>query len=148
MLSSSLEEQVDLLRSVAPNNRHRHFDGRADMAGRENFVSVEFLPKLHSIMMLGQPAKHSMTGLTSLIVNTWQIVFTATLLLDLASTCLIMTILNRSYLKNETITEGLESKVTQRESELLRTKNAVIFGLAKLAESRDNDTAEHHGTNL
>jgi putative two-component system response regulator len=143
MLSKSLEEQVDLLRSVAPNNRHRHFDGRAEIAGREHFVSVEFLPKLHYIMMLGQPAKHSMTGLTSLIVNTRQLVFTATLLLGLVSICLIMTILNRSYLKSETITEGLESKVTQRESELLRTKNAVIFGLAKLAESRDNDTGEH-----
>jgi hypothetical protein len=52
MLSKSLEEQVDLLRSVAPNNRHRHFDGRAEIAGREHFVSVEFLPKLHYIMTL------------------------------------------------------------------------------------------------
>ena len=41
MLSKSLEEQVDLLRSVAPNNRHRHFDGRAEIAGREHFVSVD-----------------------------------------------------------------------------------------------------------
>ena len=143
MLSKSLEAKVDLLRSVAPNNRHRHFDGRAEIAGREHFVSVEFLPKLHAILMLGQPAKHSMTGLTDLIVNTQQLVFTATLLLGLVSISLIMSILNRSYQKSETITEGLESKVTQRESELLRTKNAVIFGLAKLAESRDNDTGEH-----
>jgi len=143
MLSKSLEAKVDLLRSVAPNNRHRHFDGRAEIAGREHFVSVEFLPKLHAILMLGQPAKHSMTGLTDLIANTQQLVFTAILLLGLVSISLIMSILNRSYQKSETITEGLESKVTQRESELLRTKNAVIFGLAKLAESRDNDTGEH-----
>ncbi len=143
MLSKSLEAQVDLLRSVAPNNRHRHFDGRADIAGREHFVSVEFLPKLNAILMLGQPAKHSMTGLTDLIANTQQLVFTAILLLGLVSISLIMSILNRSYQKTESITEVLESKVTQRESELLRTKNAVIFGLAKLAESRDNDTGEH-----
>ena len=37
----------------------------------------------------------------------------------------------------------LEKKVEQRTLSLLRTRNAVIFGLAKLAESRDRDTGEH-----
>ncbi len=36
-----------------------------------------------------------------------------------------------------------ESEVLQRDSELLRTRDAVIFGLAKLAESRDPDTGYH-----
>ena len=38
---------------------------------------------------------------------------------------------------------NLERQATQNERELMRTRNAVIFGLAKLAESRDNDTGEH-----
>lgn len=37
----------------------------------------------------------------------------------------------------------LEKKVDERTRSLLRTRNAVIFGLAKLAESRDRDTGEH-----
>ena len=37
----------------------------------------------------------------------------------------------------------LERQATYNERELTRTRNAVIFGLAKLAESRDNDTGEH-----
>lgn len=37
----------------------------------------------------------------------------------------------------------LERQATHNERELMRTRNAVIFGLAKLAESRDNDTGEH-----
>jgi putative two-component system response regulator len=37
----------------------------------------------------------------------------------------------------------IERQVTQREKELVTTQNAVVFGLAKLAESRDNDTGEH-----
>lgn len=37
----------------------------------------------------------------------------------------------------------LERQATHNERELTRTRNAVIFGLAKLAESRDNDTGEH-----
>ena len=34
-------------------------------------------------------------------------------------------------------------ELLQRERELLRTRNAVVFGLAKLAEYRDPDTGQH-----
>ena len=37
----------------------------------------------------------------------------------------------------------LEKKVEERTQSLIRTRNAVIFGLAKLSESRDRDTGEH-----
>jgi HD-GYP domain-containing protein (c-di-GMP phosphodiesterase class II) len=36
-----------------------------------------------------------------------------------------------------------EERAMRREQALLRTRDAVIFGLAKLAESRDHDTGEH-----
>lgn len=39
--------------------------------------------------------------------------------------------------------EELESRVEQRTRALRKTRDAVIFGLAKLAESRDTDTGEH-----
>ena len=38
---------------------------------------------------------------------------------------------------------GLEQTVRNRTASLMKTRNAVIFGLAKLAESRDRDTGEH-----
>ena len=41
------------------------------------------------------------------------------------------------------INEGLEELVVQRTRSLMRTRNGLIFGLAKLAESRDTDTGEH-----
>jgi len=44
----------------------------------------------------------------------------------------------RSHEKNVTIKETL-----RRNQELVRTRDAVIFGLAKLAESRDRDTGHH-----
>jgi hypothetical protein len=37
----------------------------------------------------------------------------------------------------------LEEKVRRRTRALMKTRNAVIFGLAKLAESRDTDTGDH-----
>ncbi len=39
--------------------------------------------------------------------------------------------------------ERSEERARHREQALLRTRDAVIFGLAKLAESRDSDTGEH-----
>lgn len=39
--------------------------------------------------------------------------------------------------------ERSEDRALRREQALLRTRDAVIFGLAKLAESRDSDTGEH-----
>ncbi len=41
------------------------------------------------------------------------------------------------------INHGLESQVARRSAALLRSRDAVIFGLAKLAESRDGETGEH-----
>lgn len=39
--------------------------------------------------------------------------------------------------------ENLEEEVRQRSTALMKTRNATIFGLAKLAESRDTDTGDH-----
>ncbi len=52
-------------------------------------------------------------------------------------------ILNRYENKIAEINEGLEETVRVRTRALTKTRNAVIFGLAKLSESRDNDTGEH-----
>ncbi|MEM1305852.1 MAG: HD domain-containing phosphohydrolase, partial [Planctomycetota bacterium] len=41
------------------------------------------------------------------------------------------------------INRDLEKLVEQRTRSLMRTRNGLIFGLAKLAESRDTDTGEH-----
>jgi putative two-component system response regulator len=41
------------------------------------------------------------------------------------------------------LNRDLEAKVAERSAELVRSRDAVIFGLAKLAESRDDDTGQH-----
>ncbi|MGH7139449.1 MAG: HD-GYP domain-containing protein, partial [Pirellulales bacterium] len=55
------------------------------------------------------------------------------------------TFMSGKRLYDELIAELQESeeRARQREQALLRTRDAVIFGLAKLAESRDSDTGEH-----
>jgi putative two-component system response regulator len=41
------------------------------------------------------------------------------------------------------LNRDLERKVAERSVELLRSRDAVVFGLAKLTESRDDDTGQH-----
>ncbi|UCE51572.1 MAG: response regulator, partial [Desulfobacterales bacterium] len=49
-------------------------------------------------------------------------------------------------IKNEELkemNENLERKVAERSKQLLRSREAVIFGMAKLTEARDDDTGKH-----
>jgi cyclic di-GMP phosphodiesterase len=51
--------------------------------------------------------------------------------------------LARSNSKLIEINKDLERRVQLRSAELVQSRDAVIFGLAKLAESRDGDTGDH-----
>ena len=39
--------------------------------------------------------------------------------------------------------ENLERKVAERSEQLLKSREGVIFGMAKLTEARDDDTGKH-----
>lgn len=52
-------------------------------------------------------------------------------------------ILSRYGQSLETTCSGLETEVLRRSRQLVKTRNAIIFGLAKLSESRDDDTGRH-----
>ncbi len=69
--------------------------------------------------------------------------FYTTLLIGLVGCNLIVAILIRYQDGVVEAKDGLEKIVSQGTKEILKTRNAIIFGLAKLAESRDNDTGEH-----
>lgn len=69
--------------------------------------------------------------------------FYTTLLIGFVGCNLTMAILIRYQDGVVEAKDGLERIVTQGTKEIVKTRNAIIFGLAKLAESRDNDTGEH-----
>lgn len=135
--------KIPLLGSISSQPGLRHVDGRMILDDREYFASGEYLPQLNSILLIGQPTKKSMAGMSNLITYAKRFAFGLTLLMGLVCTCLIAVILNRMSTDVDMMNLGLERQVSQREQELEKTRNAVIFGLAKLAESRDNDTGEH-----
>ena len=69
--------------------------------------------------------------------------FDIVLIAGLVGTIVTLVFVNRLDQTIEGRKRELERAVQTRTNELMKTKNAVIFGLAKLAESRDNDTGEH-----
>jgi len=80
------------------------------------------------------------TNLSRLLRN---VGFGATLLIGLICTSLMVSVLQRYDNTQSSHNAKLEEEVSKRSRSLMRTKNAVIFGLAKIAESRDTDTGEH-----
>ena len=60
-----------------------------------------------------------------------------------ATALITVFLINRYEDGLKAINAKLEVQVQERTRSLIRTRNAVTFGLAKLAESRDKDTGEH-----
>jgi len=73
----------------------------------------------------------------------WNLLVLSTSLIGVAGIGLMVSMLMRVDKDNETSNLDLEEQISVQASELSRTQNAIIFGLAKLAESRDTDTGEH-----
>ena len=69
--------------------------------------------------------------------------FAGMLAMGLLVTVLNIFVTKRIAVSDIRIQSKLERLVDERTDELERTKNAIVFGLAKLAESRDNDTGQH-----
>lgn len=142
-LAKNSNLRIPLLESISSQAGMRHSEGRLVFKNREHFASGEYLPQLNSILLIGQPTHNSMAGLSNLITYAERFSFGLTLLTGLVCLCLIAMIINRMTINSDNWNQRLERQVSLRETELVRTKNAVIFGLARLAESRDNDTGVH-----
>jgi len=101
------------------------------------------MPQLNSILVVGQQRDRLIASNARAIAYAKQIVFATILFIGFACLGMFVSILNRQQVQSRTVEQGLKKEVSRRERELVQTQNAVIFGLAKLAESRDNDTGEH-----
>lgn len=111
--------------------------------GDKIMFQAEYLPRLNAVLVVGQCPLAGLSGLQKYLHRSQVMAFEITLLIGLVSICLTVFIVTRVGQTVGNLSEGLEKIVSESATELLKTKNAVIFGLAKLAESRDNDTGEH-----
>ena len=101
------------------------------------------IPELDAIVLTHQRIS-GVHAINSILISSLKnFSFTVALIIGLMGTVLNVFMVKRIVDEDERIQTQLEQKVEERTDQLRQTKNAIIFGLAKLAESRDNDTGEH-----
>lgn len=93
------------------------------------------------LLLIGALIYRGLTGMLDHPIETSLLV--GAMALVLISSAGLTLMLRREKRRLELANASLEEKVEQRTAELLQRRDAVIFGLAKLAESRDSDTGEH-----
>ncbi|HXT60647.1 MAG TPA: HD domain-containing phosphohydrolase [Pirellulales bacterium] len=117
--------------------------GWLQMPDGMQLVAIYDLPLLHA-KVIAHRREQLIQAETARIVEpvhrigTW----TATAMV-LISALLTMLIAHRYENKVASVNFLLKQLVDKRTQALMKTRNAVIFGLAKLAESRDNETGAH-----
>ena len=141
--SGSNSEPSALLDTISNRLDQRTALGRMEFKGFDHFVSAEYLPQINSILVVGQQRNSLIAKTSGAMMYAKRIVFAVTLSIGIACLGMFLSILNRQEVQAKSVEKGLEKQVSRRERELVQTQNAVIFGLAKLAESRDNDTGDH-----
>ena len=101
------------------------------------------LPWLNAQLYVIQPEKPVRTALMAFIMRVRAIGTIVIVVVVVISALVTLVIAQRYESRMTQINRGLESQVAHRSAALLRSRDAVIFGLAKLAESRDGETGEH-----
>ncbi len=113
------------------------------MGDSTHMVHGKFIQR-HGLTVLAHQRISGVHAIDTIIISSLKsFSFAIALIIGLVGTILNVFMVKRIVDHDRQIQIDLEQKVDERAEELKRTKNAIIFGLAKLAESRDNDTGEH-----
>jgi cyclic di-GMP phosphodiesterase len=104
---------------------------------------VASIPGLNARMLLHQP-DDPLRMVVMAFIEKVRAIGTVVVVAVVVITALVTLVIIRRYESRlSQINRGLEAQVAHRSAALLRSRDAVIFGLAKLAESRDGETGEH-----
>ena len=134
---------LPLLGLGSKDHPSRYMHGSMEFNQRKHYVTAQFEPKSGAIILVAQQPSQAVATVSSDIRSARQAFFAATMLIGLCCLAAILMVLNRITAKVETQNANFEDEISNQTRQVEQTQNAVIFGLAKLAESRDNDTGEH-----
>ncbi len=111
--------------------------------GQTHFVATRYVPEIGARLVVHQPESGivELSSRASLIVAivAGSVAFSVVALTALST----LWVMRRYDNVLEHINEGLENEVDRRTNENLRARDALIMGLAKLADCRDNETGLH-----
>lgn len=111
-------------------------------AGLEIIAAAE-LPEIEASVLVHQLGAGIDQAVARVLAPIRPIGLAVSLGLVLLTTACVVVVVRRYESQLAEINQGLEDLVAQRTRSLVKTRNGLIFGLAKLAESRDTDTGEH-----
>jgi len=117
--------------------------GWAQMPDGEHLIAVRDLPELKVKVLAHQRARGINEVIGQLNASIWNIGLVVALFMAGATMGLTSLIVHRYESKLAELNASLEEQVQRRSRSLLKTRDAVIFGLARLAESRHENTGEH-----
>lgn len=106
-------------------------------------VSVADLGALEAILMVHQNETASQKAVARFLTPMGFIGLVVGMALILVTTKTSLAVLKRYENELAALNRNLENLVQVRTRSLMKTRDSVIFGLAKLSESRDTDTGEH-----
>jgi HD-GYP domain-containing protein (c-di-GMP phosphodiesterase class II) len=132
------------LLSVADSSKHNlSRSGEIIINERRHYATACFHSEFNGILVVAQRPSMAAMKVGDKIKTAQQVFFAATLLLGFVGLAASLMTVNRITANVETEHANFEKEIVASGLQISRTQNAVIFGLAKLAESRDNDTGEH-----
>jgi|GEM_PF-288794 len=124
--------------------------GKLTVDGRVQIVAAATIPAMDAKVLVHQRASGIEAAINRISLPVRTIGLSVAIALALVSLIINAFILHRYENKLaslneelEDLNDDLEDLVKERTQSLVNTRNSVIFGLAKLAESRDSDTGEH-----
>lgn len=111
--------------------------------GGTHYVATRYVPELGARLVVHQP-ESGLVALSSRATLMVGLVAAAAALSVLALTALsTLWVMRRYDTALERVNRGLEEEVERRTHENMRARDALIMGLAKLADCRDNETGLH-----
>lgn len=123
--------------------RNSSCSGEITINEQRHYATARYHSEFNGILVVAQRPSMAAMKVGGKIKTAQQVFFAATLLLGLVGLAASLMTVNRITANVETEHANFEKEIVASGLQISRTQNAVIFGLAKLAESRDNDTGEH-----
>jgi len=117
--------------------------GWSDQEDGTHLIAVRDLPGFPAVVCAHQKEAGIRKVVTRIVRPLWVVGLILTALVSVLGVAFSVALIRRYENRLATINAGLEQLVASRTRSLLKTRNAVIFGLAKLAENRDTDTGKH-----
>jgi response regulator RpfG family c-di-GMP phosphodiesterase len=117
--------------------------GSVEVGGLLYRATYLLLPKLNSVLAIEQSVASIDQSTAELVQPLFQVGLVMTIAVVGATSLLTMIVVSRFESTLTTLNGSLAREVEQRTQSLVKTRNAVVFGLAKLSESKDKDTAGH-----